>query len=92
MDRELPPIDGVESQGLPGGPALRILHVGAYDGIGPAYEAGENWLVAHHKTANGAPWESYLDDPEVEDPRTMVCMPYADKASHTDDADLAKVP
>jgi effector-binding domain-containing protein len=78
VDRPLPWTDGVESAELPGGPALRIVYVGAYDGIAPAYQAGEAWLAAHHKAHRGDPWESYLDDPDVEQPRTAVYMPFGE--------------
>src|SRR6476661_8328658 len=41
VDRLLPPVNGVELDDLPGGPALRIVHVGAYDEVGAAYDLAE---------------------------------------------------
>ena len=76
VDRALPQQSGVESGELPGGRALRILHVGAYEVVGAAYQAGESWLAAHHKAHQGDPWECYLDEPEVEHPRTVVYVPF----------------
>ena len=54
---------------LPGGRAISILYRGAYDGVGPSYEA----LFAHMKENNLSPAgparEIYLTDPQqVENP------------------------
>jgi hypothetical protein len=56
VDQVLPAEDGVECALLPGGPALRVLHVGAYEDLGTAYQAAEEWLTAHHMTHRGDPW------------------------------------
>jgi effector-binding domain-containing protein len=61
---------------LPGGRAARVLYRGPYDGVAEAYEAGEKWLADHRYTPSGLPWESYLDEPDVADPRTVVHLPY----------------
>jgi effector-binding domain-containing protein len=81
VDRPLSPEGDVECDVLPAGPALRILHVGAYEEVAAAYEAGEKWLAAHHGVSRGAPWECYLDEPDVAQPRTVVYMPYSEGAS-----------
>jgi effector-binding domain-containing protein len=60
---------------LPGGTVATTLHTGAYDGVGAAYAAAESWLAEHRMVAAGAPWESYLDGPEVAEPRTEVVVP-----------------
>jgi effector-binding domain-containing protein len=60
---------------LPGGQAARVLHRGAYAGVAAAYSAASEWLTAHGYVATGPPWESYLDGPEVAEPRTVVCLP-----------------
>ena len=65
----------VEAAELPGGPAIVILHRGSYDGVASDYRAGQRWLAANRWTATGAPWEAYLDGPEVAEPRTVVYMP-----------------
>ena len=87
VDRALPQRAGVESDELPAGPALRVLHVGAYADVGPGYQACESWLAAHHKAHQGDPWESYLGGPEVEHPRTVVYTPFRDWPNDDDHGD-----
>lgn len=65
----------VEAAELPGGAVVVVLHRGSYDDVAAAYRAAEQWLAANGWTANGAPWEAYLDGPEVAEPRTVVHMP-----------------
>ena len=60
---------------LPGGPATRVLHKGDYGAVAAAYDAAHEWASAHGLVATGPPWESYLDGPEVPEPRTVVCLP-----------------
>ena len=58
------PGDGeIEAGVLHGGPAARTTHVGAYERLGDAHVALEQWLDAHKLTRAGAPWESYVTDP-----------------------------
>jgi effector-binding domain-containing protein len=65
----------VEPSELPGGRAARTMHVGSYDDVGAAYEATMSWLIDEGHVASAAPWEYYLDGPEVANPRTEVFMP-----------------
>jgi effector-binding domain-containing protein len=60
---------------LPGGTAAQVLHRGDYAAIAPAYGAIEQWLRDHGYVHTDAPWESYLDGPEVAEPRTWVVVP-----------------
>ncbi len=60
---------------LPGGPAARVLHRGDYASVAAAYEAAAEWISAHGYATAGQPWESYLDGPEVPEPRTVVHLP-----------------
>jgi effector-binding domain-containing protein len=69
------PTGRVEAGELPGGPALVVLHRGPYDDIEGEVRKGQEWLAANRWTATGPPWESYLDGPEVAEPRTLVYMP-----------------
>jgi effector-binding domain-containing protein len=62
---------------LPGGPAVRVLHEGDYATLGRAYDAVRGWAEDHGLVPIGPPWESYLDGPEVPEPRTVVCLPCA---------------
>ena len=60
---------------LPGGSVARVLHKGDYAGLAGAYDAATRWASAHGCAPTGPPWESYLDGPEVAEPRTVVCLP-----------------
>ena len=60
---------------LPGGSAARVLHQGAYGAVAGAYDAAMQWALGHGLVPTGPPWESYLDGPEVPEPRTVVCLP-----------------
>jgi effector-binding domain-containing protein len=79
VDRPLPPQGRVQMSELPGGTVAYTLHVGPYDGVGPAYQAVTTWIQEHgHETA-GPPRETYLNGPdEVKDPseyRTEIIWP-----------------
>ncbi len=65
----------VSAATLPGGPAARVMHRGDYGAVGAAYEVAQQWLAEHGYAAAGEPWESYLDGPEVPEPRTLVHVP-----------------
>lgn len=69
------PTGRVESSTLPGGSAARVLHRGDYAEVGAAYEAALRWIDANGMQTAGDPWESYLDEPDVAEPRTEVFMP-----------------
>jgi effector-binding domain-containing protein len=60
---------------LPGGRVAIVLHRGPYSEVAAAYRAAEAWLVQNSWEATGAPWEAYLDGPEVAEPRTIVHVP-----------------
>jgi effector-binding domain-containing protein len=66
----------VEPGEVPGGTAAEVLYRGDYGGVGVAYEAAEKWLAGKGYRPDGEPWESYLDEPEVAEPRTLVHLPY----------------
>jgi effector-binding domain-containing protein len=74
------PIDAdgdVEPGTLPACRAARLIHTGPYDTIGQAWADASDWLAEHGYGATEAPWESYLDEPGVELPRTLILMPCA---------------
>ena len=75
VERPIPASGRVEPSTLPGGPAATVVHVGPYDTVPPAYAAIGEWLAHHGFRSAGAPWEAYLDGPEVAEPRTVVCWP-----------------
>lgn len=60
---------------LPAGPVAVTLHTGPYSDVGEAYRAVMQWVPAHGMTVAGEAWESYLDGPDVDVPRTEVCLP-----------------
>lgn len=68
---------GVTSGRLPGGPAVQVMHRGSYDSVGATWQRAEAWMADHGYTSTDAPWESYLDGPEVPEPRTLIAMPCA---------------
>ncbi len=69
-------LDGdVHTITLPGGTAAVTTHVGAYSDVAAAYQAIEAWLSSSGHRPTGAPWETYLDGPEVPEPRTTVTWP-----------------
>ena len=65
----------VEASELPGGLIASTVHVGSYAGISAAFAAVESWLAGSSYMVDGDPWETYLDGPEVAEPRTLVCFP-----------------
>lgn len=69
----------VEMGGLPGGEVATTLHVGSYEGLAGAFDAVTEWVAANGRRIAGDPWESYLDGPEVSEPRTMVCFPLEER-------------
>ena len=69
-------LDGdVHTITLPGGTAAVTTHVGAYSDVAAAYAALEQWFATSGHRPTGAPWETYLDGPEVPQPRTTVTWP-----------------
>lgn len=71
------PSGRVEPSELPEGRAARTLHVGSYDAVAAAYDAAIAWLTDRGYEVTSAPWECYLDGPEVAAPRTEVFVPCA---------------
>ena len=69
------PTGRVEAGELPGGPAIVVMHRGVDVDVASAVNGGREWLAANRWTAAGAPWEVYLDGPEVAEPRTLIYMP-----------------
>lgn len=65
----------VEAGRLPGGPVAKVMHRGDYGSVDKAYEAVTEWLGANGYVSADEPWESYLDGPEVAEPRTLVRFP-----------------
>ena len=71
----------MEAAVLPGGDVASVIYRGPYSGVGTAYEAVQEWLRQNGYKVSGEPWESYLDGPEVAEPRTIVQFPCTPKAA-----------
>jgi effector-binding domain-containing protein len=69
------PAGRVDVDMLPGGPAATVLHRGAYEAVADAYDVATRWLADNGYVPAGEPWETYLDEPAVAEPRTIVHMP-----------------
>ena len=69
------PTGRVEASTLPGGHVATTMHVGSYADLGAAYDAAQEFLTDEGYEVAGAPWECYLDGPDVPEPRTEVFMP-----------------
>lgn len=66
---------GLDVITLPGGVAAQGLHSGPYSGLGAAYGQFEEWFGESGHEMTGAPWETYLDEPDVPEPRTLITWP-----------------
>lgn len=69
------PVGDVHSIELPGGQAAQTMHVGPYAAVEAAYQAVEAWFGTNGWRPAGPPWETYLDEAGVENPRTIVTWP-----------------
>jgi effector-binding domain-containing protein len=68
----------VGASSLPAGEVMTVVHVGPYPTLGHAYRHLEERMAAEGRRPSGAPWEEYLDDPSLTDPRelrTLVAWP-----------------
>jgi effector-binding domain-containing protein len=54
-------VDGVAYSSTPSGEAVSTVHVGAYSGLGAAYDAVIEWCNHHKLTGAGVWWEVYGD-------------------------------
>ena len=79
--RETPPEAHVRPDALPGGWVATATHTGAYDKLGEAHAAIQQWIEAEGLTSAGAPWEIYTTDPadfpDPKDWKTEVFWPIA---------------
>ena len=57
--------------------AATAMHRGDYAGVGATYGVLYAWIAGHGYVATGQPWECYLDEPDVPEPRTQVYLPCA---------------
>jgi hypothetical protein len=69
------PAGRVQPGMLPGGLAATAVHRGDYAGLGATYRLLSDWVADHGYVTTGQPWECYLDEPGVPEPRTQVYLP-----------------
>jgi effector-binding domain-containing protein len=66
---------------LPGGRAVRAVHVGPYETMETTYAELRSWMAEHGHVPAASVWESYLSDPRAEpEPatwRTGIIWPIA---------------
>jgi effector-binding domain-containing protein len=73
--------DGVTGTMLPGGRAARVMHFGAYDTLSETYGRLMSWLTEEGLTPGPVMWESYLNEPEPDNPaatQTLIVWPLAE--------------
>jgi effector-binding domain-containing protein len=72
----------VEPLVLPGGRAVRGMHIGPFEGLARSYDELVRWAASAGHTLGDAMWESYLSDPSaVPDPanwQTLLTWPLRD--------------
>jgi AraC family transcriptional regulator len=73
------PPAGWQTQELPAGTFVTLLHVGSYDSLATTYDALTAWIGEHDLAVAGPPREVYLSDPGTppERTRTIVEFPVA---------------
>lgn len=72
MDGEVEPDGEVVPSSLPGGRVARLVHHGAYDGLGEAWGGLMTWVGEQGLAPAGAMWEVYVTDPTPEvDPASL---------------------
>jgi effector-binding domain-containing protein len=75
---KLPGQGEIQAGEIPGGKAVRTMHVGPYDKIGPAYEALGKWMQTKGHQGTGVCYEMYLNDPQQTPPaklQTLILFP-----------------
>jgi effector-binding domain-containing protein/uncharacterized protein YndB with AHSA1/START domain len=58
--------ENIKPGSLPAGNAVVAHYFGAYDNLGVAHKAVDNYIAKNNKEKNGSPWEVYLTDPGAE--------------------------
>lgn len=77
VSKPLAALGRIEPGELPGGVWASTLHIGPYDGVGPAWNELHGYLRAQGKVAAPVGYEFYFDAPETppERTRTRVAFP-----------------
>jgi effector-binding domain-containing protein len=75
VDRDVRAAGRVAVATLPAGLWATAVHEGDHDTVGFTYEAIREWLAGNDYEPAGDPWESYVEVPPEQEPRTVVTMP-----------------
>jgi effector-binding domain-containing protein len=71
-DRAVRSDGAVQAGALPGGRVARVVHTGAFDGLGASWERLRSWIAEQGLSAAEDRWEVYVTQPSPErDPRTL---------------------
>jgi effector-binding domain-containing protein len=62
------PEEPVQVLVMPGGRAVKTLHVGSYDTIGMTWERAQTWMREQGLEQAGPAWECYLNGPDEPEP------------------------
>jgi effector-binding domain-containing protein len=83
VNRRAEPPAGWQVQELPAGSFATLVHVGAYDSLGVAYDRLTAWIRAHDLAFAGPPREVYMSGPETppEQVRTIIEFPVEEVAA-----------
>lgn len=73
-DGQVRAVGRVVASDLPGGRGAQVVHRGSYADVAAAYATVRVWAGEHGCGTPGSAWESYLDGPDVDLPRTVVSL------------------
>jgi effector-binding domain-containing protein len=60
----------------PAGRAVRVVHRGPYERMGPTYEKLAAWIAAHALEEGQVSWEQYISDPGVTPEHELITHIY----------------
>jgi effector-binding domain-containing protein len=68
------PTDGVYAERLPSGRAAQVMHTGSYDSMEQTYRRLMAWVQQQGLALGPVMWETYLTEPNEEDPSSMKTL------------------
>lgn len=69
--------DAIQAGTMPASKAIRVTHLGAYDGMEATWNAAYKYMGENGFKENGAPFEEYITDPSTtKDPSTLITHIY----------------
>jgi len=72
------PVEGrIKAGTLKAGNVAKVEFLGPYDKTGYGHEFAMDWIKKNNKKVNGAPWETFMNDPMTEkDPNKLLTIIY----------------